>query len=315
MIVQQRPNGLALFLVMKGSVLHRIRWKLCLNILLALLVTFAHGYLFDIKITVTPIPFTLIGLPLAIFLGFRNNTAYDRYWEGRKLWGDLNIRARVMARQCLSLIQADQPLESHNREGDVRVRVVHRTLAHAHALRAQLRNHMDDRAVQRWLTAEDWDKVRNMALDYRGDAIVQANANDLADCMRAGRIDPINYNKMDETLTFMTFAAASCERLRHTPMPFSYTLLLHRTAHLYCFLLPFGLVDVTGFMTPFVVAIVAYTFFGLDALGDELEEPFGTDNNDLPLDAMCRSMEMNLLHLLGDTEVPVPMQPVHSKLT
>lgn len=315
MIVHERPNGLTLFVIMRGSVLQRIRWKLCLNILLALLVTLAHGYLFDIKITVTTIPFTLIGLPLAIFLGFRNNTAYDRYWEGRKLWGDLNIRARVIARQCLSLIHADTPIDPHNRDGDVRVRVVHRAIAHAHALRAQLRGHMDDRAVQRWLTEADWDKVRNLPMNFRGDAIVQASAQDLTRCMREGLIDPINYNKMDETLTFMTFAAASCERLLHTPMPFSYTLLLHRTAHLYCFLLPFGLVDVTGFMTPFVVAIVAYTFFGLDALGDELEEPFGTDNNDLPLDAMCRSMEMNLLQLLGDPDVPLPMKAVNHRLT
>ncbi|MGE8397322.1 MAG: bestrophin family protein [Comamonas sp.] len=315
MIVQERPNGLTLFLIMRGSVLQRISWKLSLNILLAILVTIAHGYLFDIKITVTTIPFTLIGLPLAIFLGFRNNTAYDRYWEGRKLWGDLNIRVRVLARQCLSLIRDDQPLDPKNREGDVRVRVVHRTLAHSHALRAQLRGHMDDRAVERWLTKEDWDKVRNLPLGYRGDAIVQANAQDLVKCMHEGRIDPINYNKMDETLTHFTYAAACCERLRHTPMPFSYSLLLHRTAHMYCFLLPFGLVDITGFMTPFVVGIVAYTFFGLDALGDELEEPFGMDNNDLPLDAMCRTMEMNALHLLGDPDIPEPMLPQDSRLT
>ena len=79
MIVHERPSGLTLFLILRGSVLQRIRWKLSLNILLAVLVTLAHGYLFDIKITVTTIPFTLIGLPLAIFLGFRNNTAYYRY--------------------------------------------------------------------------------------------------------------------------------------------------------------------------------------------------------------------------------------------
>lgn len=315
MIVLERPSGWTLFLIKRGSVLQRIRGKLFLNILLAALVTFAHGSLFDIKITVTPIPFTLIGLPLAIFLGFRNNTAYDRYWEGRKLWGDLNIRVRVMARQCLSMIRSDQALDPHNREGDVRVRVVHRTLAHAHALRAQLRGHTDDRAVERWLTKEDWEKMRNLPLDYRGDAIVQANAVDLVQCMRAGKIDPINYNLFDETLTHITFAAASCERLRHTPMPFSFSLLLHRTAHLYCFLLPFGLVDVTGFMTPFVVAIVAYTFFGLDALGDELEEPFGMDHNDLALDAMCRTMEMNALHLLGDPDAPESLLPVNGRLT
>ena len=81
MIVRDRPSGLHLFLLLRGSVLHRIRVTLILNTVLATLVTIVHGNLFTLKITMTAIPFTLIGLPLAIFLGFRNNTAYDRYWE------------------------------------------------------------------------------------------------------------------------------------------------------------------------------------------------------------------------------------------
>ena len=84
----------------------------------------------------------------------------------------------------------------------------------------------------------------------------------------------------------------------------------HRTAYLYCFLLPFGLVDSIGFMTPFVVGIVAYTFFGLDALGDEIEEPFGTEPNDLPLDAICRTIEIELREALADEYVPAPLLPV-----
>ena len=105
----------------------------------------------------------------------------------------------------------------------------------------------------------------------------------------------------------MTAAAASSERIRNTPIPFSYTLLLHRTAYIYCFLLPFGLVDSIGFMTPFVVAIVAYTFFGLDALGDEIEEPFGLEANDLALNAMCRAIEIDLRASLSDINLPEPL--------
>ena len=108
----------------------------------------------------------------------------------------------------------------------------------------------------------------------------------------------------------MTAAAASCERIKNSPLPFPYTLLLHRTAYLYCFLLPFGLVDAIGYLTPFVVAIVAYTFFGLDAVGDEIEEPFGLLPNDLPLDAICRTIEIDLREALGDRDLPEPLQPV-----
>jgi putative membrane protein len=134
-------------------------------------------------------------------------------------------------------------------------------------------------------------------------------------CLKEGRIEPCLAASIDTTLSAMTAAAASCERIKNTPIPFSYTLLLHRTAYIYCFLLPFGLVDSIGFMTPFVVAIVAYTFFGLDALGDEIEEPFGAEPNDLPLDAICRAIEIDLRTALRDKQVPAPLAAVDYCLT
>ena len=314
MIVRERPAGFRLFLILRGSVLQRIRVSLAINTLLAILVTLAHGSLFSVKITLTPIPFTLIGLPLAIFLGFRNNTAYDRYWEGRKLWGELVIQTRTLARQCLGLIDLPQPVNSAQRASDVRVRMIHRAIAYAHALRLQLRDQASPE-VQRWVTAQEWQALERKPVGKRADALMLTMGQELGGCVRRGEIDACLAARMDGTLTGMVAAAASCERIRHTPMPFSYALLLHRTAYMYCFLLPFGLVDITGFMTPFVVAIVAYTFFGLDALGDELEEPFGMESNDLPLDTICRGIEISLLEALGDPDVPVPLQPVNYQLT
>lgn len=315
MIVRERPAGFRLFLILRGSVLQRIRLTLVINTLLAIFVTLAHGSLFSVKITLTPIPFTLIGLPLAIFLGFRNNTAYDRYWEGRKLWGEVVIRARTLARQCLGLIRLPQPVDASLRDSDVRVRMIHRAIAYAHALRLQLRDQPDTADVQRWVTASEWEALRDKPLAQRADALLLAMGQDLGGCVQRGEIDPCLATRLDDSLTQLTEAAASCERIRHTPMPFSYALLLHRTAYMYCFLLPFGLVDITGFMTPFVVAIVAYTFFGLDALGDELEEPFGLESNDLPLDTICRAIEISLLASLNDANLPEPLKPVNYQLT
>jgi putative membrane protein len=133
---------------------------------------------------------------------------------------------------------------------------------------------------------------------------------DLAQCLHQNRIDPCLAPAMDSTLSSIVAIGIGCERIKTTPIPFSYTLLLHRTAYVYCFLLPFGLVDTIGFMTPVVVALVAYTFFGLDQLGDEIEEPFGLQENDLPLDAMCRTIEINLRESLGETDLPPPLLPV-----
>jgi putative membrane protein len=312
-IVGERPSGLRLFLTMKGSILSRIWKSLLVTTLLSILVTYTHGDLMHHKITVTTIPFTLMGLPLAIFLGFRNSAAYDRYWEGRKLWGELVLKSRNLARQCLSLIDPPESFAGGSRLGDERMRIVYRTIAYAHALRHQLRD-TDGTAELRTLMPEaEWsglDKASN-----KPHYIMLQTGADLRSCIKARRVDPCLAAGIDDTLSTMAGAGAACERIKNTPIPFSYTLLLHRTAYLYCFLLPFGLVDSIGFMTPVVVAIVAYTFFGLDALGDEIEEPFGMSANDLALDAICRTIEINLRESVGDEQVPAPYVAVDHCLT
>jgi putative membrane protein len=314
MIVRDRPSGIRLFLVVRGSILKRIRFSLLANTLSAVVVTVVHGNFFALKITLTTIPFTLMALPLAIFLGFRNSAAYDRYWEGRKLWGELVLRCRSLSRQCQSFIQPVSDISAQMPEVvAARQRMVYRTIAFVHALRLQLRDQSDYSEIRRWVPQAEWSQLQTVSNKH--DRLVLEMGKELGQCQRRGWIDPCLAVTLDNTLSALNAAAASCERIKSTPIPFSYTLLLHRTAYLYCFLLPFGLVDTIGFMTPFVVAIVAYTFFGLDALGDEIEEPFGMEANDLPLDTLCRAIEINLLESLDETELPAQLQPVNYCLT
>lgn len=303
MIVRDRPAGLRLFLVMRGSILPSIWKSLAFTTLLAIAVTLTDGRIDGVKITVSAIPFTLMGLPLAIFLGFRNNAAYDRYWEGRKQWGELVLRSRTLARQCLSLV--DDPA--------AHTRMIRRTIGYAHALRHHLRKSEPAHDVAPWLSKEEWERVRS--LPNLPHALMLEMGADLALCLRERRLEPVLAPSIDASLSSMTGVAAACERIRGTPIPFSYTLLLHRTAHLYCIFLPFGLVDTIGYLTPLVAAIVAYTFFGLDALGDEIEEPFGHSDNDLPLDAICRTIEIDLRTALGERDLPPPLLPENYRLS
>jgi len=314
MIVRDRPSPLRLFLVMRGSVLPSIWKSLLFTTLLAVAVTLTGGMVKGHRLTLSAIPFTLMGLPLAIFLGFRNNAAYDRYWEGRKQWGDLIARSRNLARQCLGLVDVDAPLAAADPgAGDVRARMLRRAIGFAHALRHHLRKSDPQRDLAPWLAPGEWARVR--LLPNLPQALMLEMGADLGRCLRERRIDPHLAPSLDATLTAMTGIAAACERIRGTPIPFSYTLLLHRTAYLYCVLLPFGLVDAIGDLTPVVTALVAYTFFGLDALGDEIEEPFGDSDHDLPLDAICRTIEIDLRAALGERELPPPLQPVDYRLS
>lgn len=316
MIVRDRPSGLRLFLALRGSILPRIWRVLLVNFLVAVGVTLSHGAFFQHKVTLTAIPFTLIGLPLAIFLGFRNTAAYDRFWEGRKLWGDLVVRSQNLARQCLGLIADATPDQAGPAPAgleDVRVRMISRAIAYAYALRNRLRGTSADAGLApSWLRPPELAELRRST--NAPAALMMRMGEDLGLCVRQGRLDPCLAAGIDGTLSGMAADAVACDRIRTTPIPFSYTLLLHRTAYLYCFLLPFGLVDTIGFVTPIVVAIVAYTFFGLDALGDELEEPFGTSPNNLALDALCRTIEIGMKEALGETVLPPPLVPVDYSL-
>jgi putative membrane protein len=307
MIVRDRPSALRLFLVVRGSVLPNIWQSLLGTTLLAVLVTWTHGTLWGHKIAIGAIPFTLMGLPLAIFLGFRNNAAYDRYWEGRKQWGELVTRSRNLARQCLSLMESGDTPDS-----PPRTRMIRRAIAFAHALRHRLRGSDPAADIEPWLDKEEW--ARLQSLPNLTHALMLEMGTDLGQCLRERRIDPYLAPGIDATLSAMNGVATACERIRGTPIPFSYTLLLHRTAYLYCLLLPFGLVDAIGDLTPLVTLLVAYTFFGLDALGDEIEEPFGTSDHDLPLAAICRTIEIDLRTALGDTNLPPPLLPVDYRL-
>ena len=309
MIVRDRPSALRLFFIMRGSILPRIWMHLAVSTLLAVIVTWTDGQFGHHKLHFTTTPFTLMGLPLAIFLGFRNNAAYDRYWEGRKQWGELILRSRSLARQCLSLVAP-----GHATADDPHLRIIRRAIAYAHALRHRLRGDTGGNAdVAPWIAPAEWERVRTQSnVPY---ALMLEMGADLGECLRTGRLDACLAPSIDTSFSAMTAVAASCERIRGTPIPFSYTLLLHRTAYLYCFLLPFGLVDTIGYLTPLVSAIVAYTFFGLDALGDELEEPFRASDNGLPLEALCRTIEIDLRTALGDRDLPPPLLPENYRLS
>lgn len=311
MIVLQRPQGARLFFMLHGSILPRVAAAVSGCVLVAVLVTLCGGTLFHGKVTLTTAPFSIIGLALAICLGFRNNVAYDRWWEARRLWGDIVHRSRCLARQLQGLTAHAEPAIASD-AGDPRTAMVRRTVAFAHALRHQLRGSDPIVDVLPWLPRDEhagFEQARR-----RTEHLLRATGRDLGRLVREGALDARLAAEVDLTLSALSAAAAGCERIRATPMPFAYTLLLHRTATLFCVLLPFGLVDTIGLMTPFVVAIVAYTFFGLDAVGNEIEEPFALRVHHVPLSALCRTIEIDLLEALGEADLPAPLEPVGYRL-
>jgi putative membrane protein len=293
---QRLSVGVLLFAV-KGSIIPAIWPKVLFTVLVSSLVLLSHGTLFHFHMVLTPVPFTLWGLTLAIFLGFRNTVAYQRFWEARTLWGELAMASRNLARQLRTLLPQAAPGQ--------RLAVAGVLLGFVHLLRDQLRGQPPSADARRWLKQQEGPLTTNATLGRLADAV-------MALATEAGASDIIKV-QLDQQLCVLTHALNGCEKIKGTPIPFPYILMMHRVVHVYCFLLPFCLVDSIGWFTPVAVCVLAYTFFGLDALGDQIADPFDTQPNDLPLDAICRQVEINVLEILGEP-TPVALQPVEGVL-
>lgn len=236
-------------------------------------------------------PFAVFGVALSLFLGFRNNAAYDRWWEARRLWGQLIADLRALGRET-DLFLADPAR---------RERVLRLALAFIHLHRANLRKVSDD-------TAKTW--VPNLpGGPHPPCAALDAIAAELSRAAKDGALDGFGQRALAQRLGAITLAQAGCERIANTPLPYVYSLLVFRTTWLYCLLLPFGLIDTAGWLTPVFAGVVAYVFFGLAEVTEELGHPFGPTTNGLALDAMCRTVEISLAPHLGLTP-PEPARPV-----
>lgn len=279
--------------VWRGSVLPDIAPQLLLTSAFAGLVTLLHGQVYHWKVSLNFVPFSLIGLTLAIFLGFRNNTSYSRFWEARTLWGALLNETRTLVRQALTL--DDDPSQASVLSA--------RLTAFTHALRHQLRQTDPSADLERLLPAADCQRLA--AVRYKPAVLLLMAGEWLRDRHRAGGLNPMYVQAMDTHLGRLGEVLGGCERIASTPIPFTYAVIIHRTIYCYCVLLPFGLVDSIGSMTPVVVAFIAYTFFALEALAAEIEEPFGMAANDLPLDALSNMIEGTMMELLG-RPLPAP---------
>lgn len=291
MIVRDRPRLPELLFALRGSVVPLIaRGVIILMLFAAAMVWLDHR--FHLIPAIDGIAFTVFGVALSLFLGFRNNAAYDRWWEARRLWGGLLADMRSFARETDMFVP----------DANLREKLLCGAIAFLHLHRANLRKLPDD-ATARELggTLADAAHPPNAALDALATIIVRARRDEV--------IDGFGALALSQRLASMALQQAGCERIATTPLPYVYSLLIYRTTYLYCLLLPFALVGPVGWMTPLFTGIVGYVFLGLAEVSEELSQPFGLTQNALPLDAICRAAEISIAPHLGKIP-PEPLQAV-----
>lgn len=288
MIIKKKGNWFKMLFEWHGSVLPQLMPRLLLLLLFSILVVYFKPFLLEHNLHINPTIFTLFGIALAIFLGFRNSVSYDRFWEGRKLWGALLNDTRSLVRQSHSLINGND----YNKKRDEFTNLL---IAFVYSLKHQLRHTDASNDIARLVSKDFANNLKEV--HFKPIIILRELGNWVKEAKWDCKLDNVSQLAFEENLNKLSDIVGGCERIASTPIPYTYSVLLHRTVYIYCFMLPFGFVEALGWVTPFAIVFIAYTYVAIEAIADELEDPFGTQPNDLALDTMSQMIENTLLEL------------------
>jgi putative membrane protein len=261
----------ALVFSLRGTVLRGVLFRVVVSAAIGALAVYLRSHE---GIAVPPLAHTLIGAALALLLVFRTNASYDRYWEGRRMIGIVTNRTRDLCRQLSTLCELDEATRSR----------LGRWLVAFYRLGTQwLRDERELSALASLLRPEE--RARLEPLIARPFAVLAWVTRDIGDRVRRGELDVVLVLPFERNLGEMTEALAYAHHIKVF-------------VALFCFTVPFAMVDAMGVYAPVASAILAFALFGIDEIGVEIEDPFGYDPNDLPLDAIGLTIERTVQELL-----------------
>ncbi len=230
---------------------------------------------------------SLLGIVLGLFLVFRTNTAYDRWWEGRKIWGGMVNSTRNFAMK----INAGISRENHDERDWFSKMIPNFVFAMKESLRSGVQ--FAELDVPNDSFIDDLKKYKHKP--NRIAALLYERVNDLYAAKLITGDQLINMDK--ELKDFIDFLGA-CERIKHTPIPYSYMMYVKKFITIYIITLPFGFVTQSGYMTVPIVVLVSFVLLSVELIAEEIEDPFGRDINDLPLDDLAEKMRENVKEIL-----------------
>jgi putative membrane protein len=256
------------------------------------------------------VPLGSFGSLIGIIVGFRNSSAYGRWWEARMLWGAIVNRSRTLARQVLTTMSPDKaatPGEQREIAAAQRNLVLHQ-VAYVHALRQQLRGLDPIPTVAHLVPEEDQAEManeKNLAL------FLQVRMSEMVIAARhRGWLDEWQWQMIDQSLASLMDSQGASERIKNTPMPKQFDFFPRLFVDLYCIMLPVGLVTDLGWYTPLGSTLVGFMFLALEKIGRDLEDPFENRIYDVSMTAIATTIETNLRQMLRETELPAPARPV-----
>lgn len=285
----ERKHWFKVALQLRGSVVPAILGRTAICGLFGVLISLLFH--FKLPVALPVLAGVIPNIVLGLLLVFRTNTAYERFWEGRKLWGNLVNCVRNLARQiwvAVGVEGEDDRLQ--------KIAVLHMLVAFCVAMKLHLRQEPINEELKKLLPSAKYFTLKSM--NHPPLEIAFWIADYLQQQQARSRLNIYQLNSMQQLLNQMVDALGGCERILKTPMPLAYAIHLKQLLLLYCLSLPFQMVGSLGWWTGPLVALISFTLFGIEEIGIEIENPFGHDANDLPLDVICTTMLRNIDDLI-----------------
>jgi len=247
-------------------------------------VTFIFNY-YKIEYVSTTSVHSIMGIVLGFFLVFRTNGAYDRWWEGRKTWGSLVNNCRNLAMKFSIMVSTNHKY---------RATIMESLVAFPKTLKEHLRDGLDSHEAEKFRKLLDLGKSSHIP-----NAIAKKLLRITNELKKEGTIDAEQYRVLDSELRGLTDITGICERIKTTPIPYSYSMFMKQFIFIFIVTLPFAFITAYGYWTIIIVILLLYILLSIELLAEEIEDPFGTDINDLPTDQISEKIETNVRDLMS----------------
>ena len=245
--------------------------------------------LMNIQIEDTKTFHSILGVILGLFLVLRTNTAYDRWWEGRKQWGKLVNDSRQLAIKFATFI----PEEYEEDRTFFKKMIPNITLAMKHHLR-------DSKLVGEMDFYDPESKERIVESKHRPNIINKLIMERLTALYKKGVVDGDQMLILDKEIKGFTDIIGACERIKNTPIPYSYSMFMKKFLFIYSITLPMTFIGEFGYYSIILVVLAFYFLMSVELIAEEIEDPFGKDINDLPLDELCVKIKNNIVEIFNN---------------
>lgn len=274
-------------------------WKsLLLHSLFVVVANFVLKYL-DMDFSLSGV-ISMIGIVLSILMGFRISSAYDRWWEARKIWGDVVNSSRSLARQLITFTHQSS-LDKHHLES-----LIYRHIAFVYAMGYSLRRQPYNAIIKPFLPEDEYDQVinksnlPNLLLLHHLFAVKQLEKD--------GNLTNFEMLKVEDTVSRLTASLGAAERIKNTPFPLPYSYFTSILVHLFALMVPFGMVELAVMAIPVSIAVI-FIFLAIEQIAIEIQDPFANRENDIPVNAISKMIEIDLKEMLGDLVLPGKKHP------